>query len=103
MGFQLGDIRHHPDAGVLKGIQRQIACDCWFTAKGKSIPRMLKVMDEAGVLHTIENINVLYAEEKAYAGIQTVEHVCQIEIGHTIETVRLIFTKESCTWTMVKV
>ena len=39
MGFRLGDIADHTDNGTLRGIQREIACECWFTSKGKTIPK----------------------------------------------------------------
>lgn len=45
MGFRLGDIADHTDNGTLRGIQREIACECWFTSKGKTIPKIIKVMD----------------------------------------------------------
>ena len=28
MGFRLGDIADHTDNGTLRGIQREIACEC---------------------------------------------------------------------------
>ena len=64
MGFRLGDIADHTDNGTLRGIQREIACECWFTSKGKTIPKIIKVMDEEGMLHTIREIQLLTSEEK---------------------------------------
>lgn len=103
MGFRLGDIAEKTDYGVLRGIQREIACECWFTSKGKSIPKFIKVMDEEGMLHTIQEIQVLTTEEKNYSGIKTVEHLCKVNLGGRMETVKLVFTKESCKWTIVEV
>lgn len=103
MGFRLGDIADRTENGTLKGIQREIACECWFTSRGKSIPKIIKVMDEEGMLHTIRDIRVLTTEEKTYSGIQTVEHICQISLGGRLETVKLVFTKESCKWAIVEV
>ena len=65
MGFRLGDIADHTDNGTLRGIQREIACECWFTSKGKTIPKIIKVMDEEGMLHTIREIQLLTSEEKS--------------------------------------
>lgn len=101
MAFQLGSIADRKEAGKLKGFQREIACDCWFTSAGKTTPRMIKVMDEEGVIHVIDQIQVLYSEEKTYAGIQTLEHVCQVNMGEKMETVKLVFTKENCRWVMI--
>lgn len=96
MGFRLGDIADKTENGVLRGIQREIACECWFTSKGKSIPKLIMVMDEEGMLHTINEIQLLTTEEKTYSGIPTVEHLCRINLGGHTETVKLVFTKESC-------
>lgn len=103
MGFRLGDIEDKTEAGVMRGIQREIACDCWFTSAGKTIPRAIKVMDEEGQLHTIPVMQVLFSQEKIYSGIGTVEHVCRIPLGGREETVRLVFTKENCKWAIVQV
>lgn len=102
MGFQLGDIAEKNENGTLRGIQREIACECWFTSKGKSIPKIIKVMDEEGMLYTVRDIQVLTSEEKTYSGIKTVEHLCRINLGGKLETVKLVFTKESCKWTIVE-
>ncbi len=103
MGFRLGDIADRTEHGALRGIQREIACECWFTSRGKSIPKIIKVMDEEGMLHTIRDIQVLTSEEKTYSGIRTVEHLCRINLRNRRETVKLIFTKESCKWTIVEI
>lgn len=102
MGFRLGDIAEHTESGILRGIQREIACECWFTSKGKSIPKIIKVMDEEGRLHTIRDVELLVSEEKTYSGIQTVEHLCRIKIGSKTEVVKLVFTKENCKWAIVE-
>ena len=103
MGFRLGEIADKTESGPLRGIQREIACECWFTSKGKSIPKLIKVMDEEGMVHTINEIRLLTTQEKAYAGIPTVEHLCQINLGGRMETVKLVYTKESCRWVIVAV
>lgn len=102
MAFQLGDITAKTEAGVLKGVQREIACDCWFTSKGKTTPRMIKVMDGEGMLYTIADVVVLSTEEKTYSGIPTVEHICKINLGNVRETVKLVYTKEDCKWALVE-
>lgn len=102
MGFRLGDISNPTEAGEIRGFQREVACDCWFTSQGKTIPRAVKVMDGEGMLHTLDKIQVLSSEEKCFSGIATVEHVCKIVIGGREETVRLIFRKDICKWTMIR-
>ena len=103
MAFRLGDIIEKTESGVLRGIQREIACECWFTSKGKTMPKLIKIMDDEGILHTVRDIRLLATEEKCYSGIQTIEHLCRIPIGDRMETVKLIFTKENCTWTIVEI
>lgn len=103
MGFQLGDIIEKREHGILHGIQREIACGCWFTSNGKSIPKIIKVMDEEGLLHTVPDIELLTTEEKTYCGIQTVEHLCRIALRGKIGIVKLIYTKESCKWTIIEI
>ncbi len=103
MAFQLGNITETKEHGVLKGIQREIACDCWFTSSGRSIPKVIKVMDDEGILHTIRHIELLTSEEKTYSGIQTVEHLCKIPLGGKSEVVKLVYTKENCRWTIVEI
>lgn len=101
MAFRLGDIADRTENGALRGIQREIACECWFTSNGKSIPKLIKVMDQEGMLHTIREVQLLSSEEKTYCGISTVEHLCRVNLGGIMETVKLIFTKESCKWSIV--
>lgn len=103
MGFWPGDIIETQEHGILRGIQREIACECWFTSNGRSIPQLIKVMDEEGRLYTIRDIELLTAETKTYSGIQTVEHLCRICICGKSSIVKLIYTKESCRWTMIEV
>lgn len=102
MAFHM-DIIHRTDAGALRGIQREIACECWFTSQGKSIPKMIKIMDDSGQIYTVRNVRVLMSEEKNYSGIPRVEHLCQIEWKQRREVVKLVFTKENCKWTLVEI
>ncbi len=103
MAFHSDTIIESKEHGILKGIQREIACECWFTSSGRSIPKIIKVMDEEGILHTIRHIELLTSEEKTYCGIQTVEHLCKILLGGRTEVVKLVYTKENCKWTIVEI
>lgn len=42
------------------------------------------------MLHTIREMQLLTSEEKTYAGIQAIEHLCRIKLGGRIETVKLV-------------
>ena len=46
MAFGIGTNAGNTNAGTVKGTQKEIACECWFTSTGKMIPLMLKVKDE---------------------------------------------------------
>ena len=45
MAFGIGTTLKAPDAGPVKGIQKEVACECWFTSTGKITPLMIKVQD----------------------------------------------------------
>ncbi|MCM1439537.1 MAG: hypothetical protein NC131_10115 [Roseburia sp.] len=55
------------------------------------------------MLHTIRDVQLLAVEEKTYFGIRAAEHLCRVNIGGRLETVKLVFAKESCKWTIVEV
>ena len=80
MAFGIGTNTDRADAGPVKGKQKEIACHCWFTNKGKMMPTMLKVQDEDGEIRTVRQIQVLAQEEKMYAGIASMEFDCVITI-----------------------
>ena len=50
MAFGIGTNAGNTNAGTVKGTQKEIACECWFTSTGKMIPLMLKVKDEVWCL-----------------------------------------------------
>ena len=101
MAFGRGTNTQKADVGPVKGRQREIGCQCWFSSKGKVIPLMLKVQDEDGEIRTIRQIQVLSQEEKLYAGIASLEFDCIITIlGQQINT-HLIYYKEENKWVLV--
>ena len=51
MAFGIGINNENQDAGMIRGSQQDIACECWFTQKGKIIPLMIKVQDEDGEIN----------------------------------------------------
>ena len=101
MAFGIGTNTQKADAGFAKGRQREIACQCWFTSKGKVTPLMLKVQDEDGEIRTIRQIEVLSQEEKRYAGVRSLEFDCVITILEQRINVQLIYYKEENQWVLV--
>lgn len=45
MAFGIGTNTQKADSGPVRGKQKEIACQCWFTSKGKITPLMLKIQD----------------------------------------------------------
>lgn len=88
------------DAGPVKGAQRDIACECWFTSSGKIIPLMLKVKDEDGEIRVIRQIEVHSQEQKMYAGIPSVEFDCTLTILEQAIPARLIYYQTESRWVL---
>ena len=101
MAFGMGTNTKKADAGFIKGKQREIACQCWFTSTGKVTPLMLKVQDEDGEIRTVHHIQVLSQEEKMYAGMRSIEFDCIITILEQQIDVQLIYYKEENKWVLV--
>ena len=101
MAFGTSTNTQKADAGFIKGKQREIACQCWFTSKGKVTPLMLKIEDEDGEIRTVRRIQVLSQEEKKYAGARSMEFDCIITILEQQIDVQLIYYKEENRWVLV--
>ena len=101
MAFGIGTNTQKADAGFNRGKQREIACQCWFTSKGKVTPLMLKIEDEDGEIHTVRQIQVLTQEEKRYAGVRSLEFDCIITILEQKIDVQLIYYQEENRWVLV--
>ena len=101
MAFGIGTNTQRADSGPVRGKQREIACQCWFTSKGKITPLMLKIQDEDGEIRTVKQIQIHFQEEKMYAGVASVEFDCTITILEQQIGVRLIYYKEENRWVLV--
>lgn len=101
MAFGIGTNTQRADSGPVRGKQREIACQCWFTSKGRITPLMLKIQDEDGEIRTVKQIQVHSQEEKMYAGVASVEFDCSITILEQQIGVRLIYYKEENRWVLV--
>ena len=101
MAFGIGTNTQRADSGPVRGKQREIACQCWFTSKGRITPLMLKIQDEDGEIRTVKQIRIHSQEEKMYAGVASVEFDCSITILEQQIEVRLIYYKEENRWVLV--
>ena len=64
MAFGINVHSRQPDRGTgIRGTQKRIACECWFTSTGRIMPLMLKIEDEDGQIQTIKEIKV-HSQEK---------------------------------------
>ncbi len=88
------------DAGAVKGTQKEIACECWFTSSGKIIPLMLKVKDEDGEIRVIRRIQVHSQERKSYAGIPSIEFDCTLTVLEQEIRAWLIYYQTENRWVL---
>lgn len=82
------------------GRQMDVACECWFTSRGETMPLALKFPDENGELVMIREIQVEWAEKKYYCGIPAVEYMCRFSFRGRKVPGKLIFYLEECRWVL---
>ena len=96
MAFGTGTNFHAADAGAVRGKQKEVACECWFTSTGKATPLMLKIQDEDGEIQTIREIIVHSQEKKTYAGVPSIEYDCTLALhGRGIRAWLIYYQAES--------
>lgn len=100
MAFGIGVNTGNADAGDIRGKQKEIACECWFTSTGKIVPLMLKVKDEDGEIRVIRQIEVHSQEKKMYAGIPSTEFDCTLTILEQTIRARLIYYQTESRWVL---
>ena len=100
MAFGIGVNPPEADAGSVRGIQRKVACECWFTSTGRVMPLMLKIQDEDGEIRTIREITVHSQEKKRYAGIPAIEYDCTLVLRGQRRRVRLIYYQSENRWVL---
>lgn len=100
MAFGIGTNSRMVGDGEVRGEQKEIACDCWFTSSGKMIPHMIKVQDDDGVVHKITRIQVCSQEKKNYAGIPSVEFDCMLMLLNQEVRVWIIYYQTENRWVL---
>ncbi len=101
MAFGIGTNHKETNDGLIRGIQKEIACECWFTSTGKMIPLMIKVRDEDGEMLVIRKIEVHYQEKKKYAGIPSMEFDCTLTLLEQGIPAKLIYYQTEGRWVLV--
>lgn len=101
MSMGIGINAAPPDAGVIAGELRPVACGVWFTSAGAVMPKLLKFEDEQGVIQTMEHVHVITSEKKRYCGIPVMEYRCSAEFGGMLCTFELLYYMERQEWKML--
>lgn len=83
------------------GRYRAAAVDCWFPSTGEFYPRAVKYQEEDGSIQCLKEIQVLYWEQKYYAGIQARRFQCRAWKEGLKKEFTLLFYPEEGTWQMV--
>ena len=56
MAFGINVHSRQPDRGTgIRGTQKRIACECWFTSTGRIMPLMLKEPGNKGAAHLLSD------------------------------------------------
>ena len=100
MAFGIGTNSNNGDAGIVRGIQKEIACQCWCTSKGEIMPLMIKLKDEDGEMQIIRDILIHSQKKKRYAGIPSIEYDCTLIANGRNIRVWLIFYQTEGRWVM---
>lgn len=100
MAFGIGIPAKKPQQALPAGSISDVAVKCWFTATGRSMPLMMKLQSEEGVLE-IPGIQVLTSEKQCYAGILNWKYRCRAEVNQRMVEFILLFNSEECTWKLV--
>ena len=101
MAFGIGIHSRQPERERhVRGTQRKIACECWFTITGRMIPLMLKIEDEDGQIQTIRKIKVHSQEKRMYAGVPSVEYDCTLFVGNREIRAWLIYYQTENRWVL---
>lgn len=84
----------------IRGTQKRVACECWFTSTGRMIPLMLKIEDGEGQIRTIREIKVHSQEKKMYAGVPFIEYDCTLFVWDREIRVWLIYYQTENRWVL---
>ncbi len=100
MAFGIGTNTQGADAGAVRGLQKEIACECWFSSKGKITPLLIKLEDEEGAVQTVNQIRIHSQERKKYAGIPSIEYDCTLVLQERSMRARLIYYMTENRWVL---
>lgn len=88
------------DLEIVRGRQKEIACECWCTSKGEITPLMIKLKDEDGEVQTIRDIQVHSQTKRRYAGAPSIEYDCTLTCNNKNIRACLIFYQTEGRWVL---
>lgn len=100
MSFGIGTNAKQTNVSSIRGEQREIACECWFTSTGKMTPLMIKIQDEDGEYQVIKPITVHSQKKLMLAGTPFVQFNCTIMLRGQEQRVRLLYYQNENRWAM---
>ena len=100
MAFGVRTNQKSTGRSFVRGIQKKVACESWFTSTGKAMPLMVKVEDENGEIRTIREIMVHSYEKKMYAGVPSIEYDCTLTVENRRIRVWLIYYPTENQWVL---
>lgn len=98
MGMGIGTNTDRADRGRMLGTQIPVACSVWFTSTGRIIPKLIKYQDYDDCLHTLQEFQIIYQEEKYYCGISMIEYECEYIDSEQLYPFRLLYYIEQKEW-----
>ncbi len=101
MAFLLENEADHHHERKTNGRYLEAAVDCWFPSTGKFYPRVVKYMEDDGSIRCLKEIQVLYSEQKYYAGVQARRFQCKTWEDGREQEFALFFYPEEGTWKIV--
>ena len=83
----------------LKNTKRvPVACDCWFTSTGRTIPKLFCYEDEYGVRHTVDEIQVIKSERRKVSGSSIMVYDCEVMLHEHQCPMQLYYCLTEGTW-----
>ena len=100
MAFGIGTNCNNGDFGIVRGVQKEIACECWCSSKGNITPLMIKLLDEDGEFIIIRDIMIHSSQKRRYAGIPSMEYDCTLTANGRNIRAWLIFYQTEGRWVL---
>lgn len=101
MAFAQGPVEEKLQDREVRGRQKRVAVDCWFTSTGRTMPHMMKFENEEGCRQVVDHIHVVKQEQKHYAGIYCHRFDCKALVNGVEREFTLLFHPKEHLWDLV--